>query len=520
MATLRKTMPSNGTNLFLAVEKYPGVLPSEDTVAPGANTWFKMEPNSYDDFGSELELVARQPLSEDRQQKKGVVVGSESMGGFENDLTLTEGIKQALSGFMFANIREKRKASASAVTGTGYTVASGGDAFLAGDLIYVTGSPIGANNGLKVVGTGSTATEIKAAGLTANANPVTIKVVGFRFAAGDAQIDANAFSLPAFTTAAKSLTTLGLIPGEFVYLGGDGANDRFTDAKNSGWCRIKSIAANAMYFDKTDFEMIDDTGTGKTINMFFGDVLKNEVGSDIKRKTFRLERSLGAPDLDAPGSVQGDALKSALANELGISMPDKEIITLSLGFMAGDYVTLPASGGLYAGTREVLKEADAYNSSGDIKRERLAVYPDVGSNTSSPVPLFALITETNININNNATGVSAHRYTGFVEITEGMFEFSGDLTAYFATVEACEAVRNNRDVTYDFSIFKNNAGFTLDMPMIALGNGKLELEANEPIRIPLDLQASTGAKYDTNMNHTGLFVFYTYLPTLAARRVD
>ena len=520
MVALRKTMPSNGTDLYIAREKYPGVLPSEDTVAPGVNRFLKMEPNSYDDFGAEISLTARQPLSKDRQQKKGVVTGEESAGGFQNDFTMTEGVIEALSGFMFAEPRRKRGATATAVTGTGYTVAAGGAAYLAGDIVFVTGSPVGANNGLKVVGTGSTGTEIKVAGLTADANPVTIKHVGFQFVAGDASIDTAAFSFPALLTAAKDLTQLGLIPGEIVFVGGDGAANRFNDTKNSGWCRVKSVAEHAIYFDKTDFDMVDDIGTGKSLQVFFGDVLKNETGSDIVAKTYRVERSLGAPDLDAPLAIQGDALKAAMANELSISIPEKEIITLDFGFMAGDYVTLKSTDGLYPGTREVLKEQDAFNSSGDIKRERLAVYPAPGANTAAPAPLFALVQETNININNNATGVSAHKYVGFVEITEGMFEFSGDITAYFASIEACEAVRQNKDVTYDLALFKNNAGWALDMPMITLGNGRLELEPNEPIRIPLDMQASTGAKYDTNMNHTGLFVFFAYLPNLAGRRVD
>ena len=515
--SLRRTLPSNGTGLHMALEVAPGVLPSEDVV-PGTNVWLQLEPNSYDGFGTELELVSRQPLSSDRQPRKGVVVGGDTTGGFENDLTFTAAMKELLSGFFFANIRKKANADGTAVTGTGVTVASGGTDFTENSMVLISESPVATNNGIKFVGSGSTATNIAIAGLTADAGAVKVKVVGYRGAAGALDIDATANGYPAIV--GTRLNTLGLIPGEFIFIGGDALANRFTDVKNNGWARVKSVTATRITLDKTDYEMVDETGTGKSIDLFFGDVLKNEVGTDIVRKTYRLERSLGQPETTAPTGTQADVLTAAMANELSIAIPKKDIIKLSFSFVAGEYLTRPYTQGLYPGTREVLADEDAFNSSGDMKRERLAVYPSQGALTSAPLPLFALVSETKITINNNSTGINAHRFIGFVEVVEGMFEFSGDITAYFNNVEATEAVKANRDVTYDFACMKNNAGFALDMPMISLGKGVLELAVNEPIMIPLDMQASTGSKYDVNMNHTGMMVFFDYLPNFAGRRVD
>ena len=53
------------------------------------------------------------------------------------------------------------------------------------------------------------------------------------------------------------------------------------------------------------------------------------------------------------------------------------------------------------------------------------------------------------------------------------------------------------------------------MPMIALGDARLEVEQDEPINLPLDMQAATAAKVDASMDYTLSWTFFDYLPNSA-----
>ena len=62
---------------------------------------------------------------------------------------------------------------------------------------------------------------------------------------------------------------------------------------------------------------------------------------------------------------------------------------------------------------------------------------------------------------------------------------------------------------------KENQGISIDIPLIALGDGRPNVTQNEPINAPLDSQAASGSKVSADLNHTLLFVFWDYLPNLA-----
>lgn len=69
-------------------------------------TWYELEPNSYNDFGGEIETIAREPITTSRQNSKGTVTGLNSAGGLDIDLTHSN-LTRLLQGFFFADAKEK-----------------------------------------------------------------------------------------------------------------------------------------------------------------------------------------------------------------------------------------------------------------------------------------------------------------------------------------------------------------------------------------------------------------------------
>lgn len=505
MATAQK-ISSNITGLRFAEEASIGVLP-----ASPAPVWYPLEPNSYDGFGGELTRVARNPINPSRQRKKGNVVDLDADAGFEMDLT-QENMQRLLQGFFFADFRTKAEKNSAVISGSplAYQVTTGTD-FKVGDLLFAKGFSASQNNGLKSV-TAAASGSVTASGLVAATGQTGIvSRVGIQFSTGDAGIDMSG-PLPKLVATAKNLTEIGLIPGEFIYIGGDAAVTQFATAANNGWARVKSVTATEIVFDKTVTTMVTDTGTGKTIRLFCGRVLKNEVGALIKRRTYQLERTLGASDTSQPTQIQSEYVEGAVPGEWELTLNTADKATVSLSFTGTNHATRTGVVGVKPGTRPGITEAEMFNTSSDIKRIKMSV---IDSANAAPAPLFGFVTELALTLNNNLEPNKALGILGSFDVTEGTFQIDASATAYFSDIAALTAVRNNADVTLDAHLVANNAGISIDIPMIGLGDGRPDVEQDTAIMIPLSSEAGTGAAYDENMDHTLLMVFYDYLPNVA-----
>lgn len=482
---------------------------------PGAPIWYPLDVNSFTDFGGSISKVSRNPFRTDRQLRKGQTTDLDAAGTINHDLVQT-GLQNILQGFFFADQRVKSEVGGAGeitgVTASTYTATSGLDVYEVGDLVFASGFTNAANNGLKEVVTATATILTVAETLVVETPPATAALVqvGFEFASGDLVVDVSG-SLPQLTTTVKDLTEFGLVPGEFIYIGGDAAATQF-DVSGMGFARVRSIAVNAIVIDKCQADMAADTAAAKTIRVFFGRVLKNEVGTDIVRRTYNIERTLGAPDDASPSDIQSEYLIGAVPSELTLNIPTADKAMLDLAFVAMDVEQRDGSTGIKTGTRKSLVEESAFNTSSNVPLINLAVVSDTDEN---PTPLFAFAEEMNIIINNNVSPDKAIGVLGGFDASHGNFEVTGSLTAYFMDVTSVSAIRSNSDVTLDMHLAKENAGITIDIPLLALGDGRLDVAQNVAIKIPLTQEAAIGTGAITGFDHTLLMSFYDYLPDAA-----
>lgn len=498
---------SNDTGLRFTIEKCLKQLPTlaDDGADP---VWFPLEPNSYGDMGANVTTVARDPINPSRQRQKGVVTDLEAQASFQMDLTGTNHLYM-LQSYMFALAREKPTTAplndaSVAVTGvddtTGYAMNDSFASQLAGgDIVLAEGFSNAANNGVKVVSSITTG-HVVVSGLVDEASPpasAKLTQVGVQGASADLAITVTGSEVR-LTSSTLNFTTLGMIPGEWFYLGGNTTPTKF--ANNEGYARADVITQNYIVLGKTSWTAVAEAGTGKTIQMFFGTVIRNEEDpDDIVRQPLQFERTLGE---DSDGTMS-QYIIGCIANEFTLNVPQAEKITAELGFVACDAVARSGLDGLKAGSRPALQASDAFNTSSDVRR---IAFSKVGETT----PLFLYATDLSITIKNNASGAKAIGVLGNFDINIGVFDVGGSVTAYFQDVRAVNSVRDNDDVSMDLILAKNNMGLVWDIPLMALGNGMVAVEKDQAITVPLDTMAA-----QSKFGHTLLYVHFPYLPDAA-----
>jgi hypothetical protein len=485
--------------------------------------WWPLEPNDYKDFGGDIKTIARQPITQSRQNKKGIVVNLDASGGFNTDLTQNS-LQRLMQGFMFADARERASSApisdsvVNTVAVTGYTattnvitVAAGkGLKYSVGMILKSSGMINAANNFNNAVIT-AIATDV----LTVNKTLVTeafpasganLEIVGYQFADGEGQIAYNSGTgvLTLNKKTGTLPTALDMKIGEWIFIGGDSANSKF--ANNApGYARVEAVSTTSITLREATFTPVTEAGVSpKTIQVWFGKFLKNEATTElIKRRSYQLERTLGK---DTVG-VQSEYLVGAIANEFKMDFKAADKIMCDLDFIAMTNELRNGTTGVKAGTRKTLLVEEAYNTSSDIYQLRLFL---TSSTVQTPVSLFAYVTEGSLTIKNNAKPNKAVGVLGSFNISVGNFEVMGSVEAYFATVAAVAAVKANAECGFNMIGAQYNAGFVFDIPLLTLGGGRVKVQKDEPIMLPLDNLACENVN-----NYTLGLTFFSYLPNIA-----
>lgn len=542
------TIDSNKTSLSYAEETSLKVL-------PGSPVWHPLEPNTYASFGGDLKTVPREPINATRQRAKGTVTDLDVTAGFNSDVTQNN-LTRLLQGFLFAKAREKFKTKPlngagiviTGVTATPtFTAATGLAAVPVNSIIQSKNFTNLANNTITRV-SAAAAGALTVASYLADAPADVLVVEGAPPAAASLEVVGYALHgdvllygpgstfggatvvAPLLQSAADvDFTTLGLIPGEWVYLGD--ATDALSDTsaseynfiggttRNRGYCRIASVTAHVLQFDLAIGANLWALGAGAGgscavgasghVSLYFGTVIRNEpLPANIVRTTYTLQRYLGK---NLANTDQLEEVSGAIPNEFTLGIPSNNKLAADLTFVAMDTVqqylaSLP-------GTYEALVSEAAFNTSQDVYALLLYI---VDPTVAAQAPLFAYATDQKITVNNNTKPNKAIGVVGAFEGSVGNFDVSGTLTCYFDDIAAQQAVRNNSDVGLSNIFAKQLSGFIVDLPLLTIALPGLKVEKDKPVMADITQTASPRPDpLGLGLNYTMLYNQFSYLPASA-----
>lgn len=281
-------------------------------------------------------------------------------------------------------------------------------------LVRFTGFGVANNNGVFVCTTASaTVPAFVSSGVTDEAAPpaaARMKVVGFRGAASD--ITATASGLGSTTL---DFTTIGLIVGQWIKIGGSANSNKFATAALNGYARVTAIAATALTLDHLPSGWTTDAGTGKAISVFFGDTIKN--GTTQTGQTFEK----GFLSQSAPTYI---LYKGMVTVQMQLNFEAKRKIT-------GQSTYLGMSGAESTTAQDASPDAALALASYPVfaSSANVGQVSEAGSALASPNFVRSL----QININNNATPIDAVDSLGPAGITGHECQVTGSMSTYFGS---------------------------------------------------------------------------------------
>jgi hypothetical protein len=494
---------TNNTSLAYAIQQSFGVL--------GASpAWKLLEPNSISQFVPTITTVPRGPISPSRQRRKGTITDLDSSVEFEADLTLDSWL-DFVEGFIFAQATNHRLASGALrqavaadatlpiLTTEGYSFSALASAIPVGALVFTRGFDVNAvNNGLKEV-TASNTTEVEVDGGASgildedpgNTGFATLETAGFRFT--DLAWDDTAKTL---TSATVDPSTIGLTPGQLIYVGGLTATEQFTNG--TAWARVVTVGSGVGQPITVD-KVTNDLGTGldgggneaaDAVDLLFGQFIRNVPVSDgsFLERYFQFEA--GWPNLyetEPPTPVANpDGFEYALdnlCNTLGINTPGQDKATFTANLVGTD--TEPpvdnASRKTNASTPAEPVQTTAFNTSADFARLRIQDVDENGLTTD--------LTEMTTTLGNGVTPEKVLGVLGARFLNYGNFEVDIETVALFSSPLVIARIRSNTTVTMDWILENDDGVIGIDIPSMTLGNGGRDLPVNESVKVNLTGQA-------------------------------
>lgn len=477
------------------------IVTDETSLGVAGTTWDQLEPNDISTFGATITTVAREPISKDRSRRKGTVVDLESAVELEHDLTKAVFIRFA-EGFVFANFQGDQFGNPTAVTAAtdDYTVPSGPTA-LQNQLVYARGHSNAANNGLKTVNAGSTATSVSVAEALVDETPpanASLEIAGWQFATSDLSITVTAAvpgvspATAAIVSAAVDLTTIGVHVGQLIHVGGLVAGQQFS--AGAGYARVRSISVTTIVADKLGPGLATDPGTGDTVQLLFGLFLKNVATDDAEflERSYQFELALPGLEVPGPGTMYEYAIGN-YANTLAINVPLTDKATITIGFIGTDTELPVPTAGRKAGAASALAptQTASFNTSADVMRLRVTGIDDVG--------ITSCFQDFTLTLGNNVSGQRCIGTLGPTFINVGNFDVDIEGQIVLTDPAVIAAVRNNETVSLDLLLENDDGAISIDLPSLTLGDGSKEFPVDESVLTNLSGQAFKDAFFGTQI---------------------
>lgn len=442
-------------------------------------------------------------LRSDRMTGDSIQVGTQNDGGITYEMTYpfpsspkSSDIESAMYSTWSLMAERSNDGTADSVitdvatTNTVLTVSTG-TAFVAGQLVRFTGFTVTGNNGVFKCTTGSaTVPRFVGSGITDEAAPpaaARVKVVGFQGASGD--ITATATGLG---STALDFTTLGLTVGQPIKIGGSATADKFATAACNVWARITAISATALTLDNLPSTWTTDSGTSKTIKVWFGDPIKNgttQLGQTIEK---------GFLGQGTPTYIVHTGM---VVNTYEVTIPTQEKIMASVTYlgMGGSQSTTALDASPDAAPALATYPVFA----GSVNVARLG---EAGLALGSPNWARNLT----ISINNNNTPVLSNGDSAPVAITGHEMTVTGSISTYFGSNALLTKFYAGTPTTLFCVIAKAPQALVITVPRVIYnGNGSPNASSkNQDVMLDLAWRASKDETYTNALITMDRFEYY------------
>lgn len=357
-----------------------------------------------------------------------------------------------------------------------YAVNAGGTAVKVGHLVQAKGFGQAANNQIFRASASTATTVVGATGLVAEVAPpgtASLKVVGFAGVSGDITALADGLG-----STALDFTTLGLVVGQAVKVGGSAAGSQFAflisagaKARAAAYARVTGIAANKLTLDNLPSGWTTDAGTGKTIWVFFSDQIKNGV----TKNSLSIEKGFLAQPV--PSYITNLGM---CANTFSIEATSGDKIKGSVAFtgMGGGISTTTLDAAPDAVTTGVVMAANSNVGRLGVNQVQLGA-PNWAKGFT-------------LQINNNLRSRDAVDSDAPVDIADGECTVTGKLTTYFGSKDEVEAFYNGTPRAINTRVTKNGQTLFFQIPRaVYRGGGNPQATAkNTDVMADFDWQAS------------------------------
>ncbi len=445
------------------------------------------------------QTVVSNEIRQDRQRKDVILTGYQAGGSVSGEAAfyaLHDHLEEALQGTWSAKPSRDNAGTADSVitnvatSGTVVTVVTG-VAFAVGHLVLFSGFGVANNNGLFRCSTGSaTAPAFSGSGITDEAVPpanALMRVVGFKGASAD--IVAAASGL---TSTSLDFTTLGITVGQWVKIGGTAAGDQFATAACNGYARVSAVATNALTFDRLPTGWTTDSGTGKTIAVFMGDVLTN--GSTKRSNTIERQYLDHSP-------VSYEYLTGQTLDRFSLSIQAGQVVTYSEDYVgAGGSITTTRVSGA---TDTAAPTNDVLNAAGNVANIAFDGTIIAGPN---------YVMEATVEFQNNLRRQMAVGSLSAVGVGNGEFAANLTLTSYFGDKTVLDKLLANSLTSLYFTIGRtdsNNESYLFDFPSVKLSAGSPSVSGKNA---DVMLNAQAAAILDSTYGYTAAVNRFWYLP--------